>query len=236
MLPTEYQPSQALPELRPATTTDVRDRPAGGARDLPAVIGATHRAVLGELAATTVESGYLAIARLSGHLAAMRRSVCSPLRKRPGSPQDLIARCCTQGRAAEWSLWLLQGRIAGDMLASSVSLDSVYALLGQQLTDYTAGERALLAWIEEELPIADRERLAAGYLGCLAHGPTRPHPRGPRTGPGFRMAYAFHTFWDRVLDGAEGRPQLAPLSRGFPGARPDRGPLRPGSPAWRGRA
>jgi len=211
MLPTEYQPSQGLPELRPA---------AASAPDLPAVIGATHRAVLGELAGTSAESGYLAIARLSGHLAAMRRSVCHPLRKRPGSPRELIARCCAQGRAAEWSLWLLQGRIAGDMLASSVSLDSVYALLGQQLTDYTAGERALLAWIEEELPTADRERLAAGYLRCLVHGPTRPHPRGPRTGSGLRMAYAFHTFWDRVLDGAEGRPQPAPLTAWLPDGPP----------------
>ena len=220
MLPTEHQPSQALPELHPVTTTDVHARPPGGARDLPAVIGATHRAVLSDLAGATAESGYLAIARLSGHLAAMRRSVCSPLRKRPGSPQDLIARCCTQGRAAEWSLWLLQGRIAGDMLASSVSLDSVYALLGQQLTDYTAGERALLAWIEGELPAADRERLAAGYRRCLTHGPTRPHPRGPRTGSGFRMAFAFHSFWDRVMDGADGRPRLAPPTAWLPGGPP----------------
>jgi hypothetical protein len=85
------------------------------------------------------------------------------------------------------------------------------ALLGQQLTDYMAGERALLAWIEVELPAVGRERLAADYLRCLAQGPTRPHPRGPRTGSGFRMAFAFHGFWDRVMDGADGRPRLAPL-------------------------
>jgi hypothetical protein len=220
MLPTESQPSQGLPERRPATTTDVRDRPAGGTRDLPAVIGAAHRAVLSELAGTTAESGYLAIARLSGHLAAVRRAVCTPLRKRPGSPQALISRLCARGRAAEWSLWLLQGRIAGDMLASSVSLDSVYALLEQQFTDYMAGELALLAWIEMELPAADRERLAAGYLRCLAHGPSRPHPRGPRTGSGFRMAFAFHSLWDRVMDGVDGRPRLALLSARLPAGPP----------------
>jgi hypothetical protein len=220
MLPTESQPGEGLPELRPATTTDVRDRPAGGTRDLPAVIGAAHRAVRNELAGTTAESGYLAIARLSGHLAAVRRAVCTPLRKRPGSPLALISGLCAQGRAAEWSLWLLQGRIAGDMLASSVSLDSVYALLGQQLTDYMAGEQALLAWIEVELPAADRERLAAGYLRCLARGPTRPHPRGPRTGSGFRMAFVFHSFWDRVMDGADGRPRLAPLIAWLPAGPP----------------
>jgi len=211
MLPTEYQPSQSRPEPRPASSAPVHDWPPEGARCLPAVVGATHRAVLHELAAPTVESGYLAIARLSGHLAAMRRAVCAPLRKRPGAPGELIAQCCTQGRQAEWSLWLLQGRLAGDMLASSVSLDSVYAQLGRQLTGYTAGEGELLTWIEAKLPTADRERLAAGYLACLAHGPTRPHPRGPRTGPGFRVAFALHGFWDRVLDGADGRPRLAPI-------------------------
>jgi hypothetical protein len=104
-----------------------------------------------------------------------------------------------------------EGRLSGDMLACSVSLDSVYAQLGRQLTSYTTGERALLAWIEEKLPAADRERLSAGYLGCLAYGPTRPHPRGPRTGAGFRLAFAFHGFWDRVLDGMESRPRIAPI-------------------------
>lgn len=230
MLHTEYQPAHALPyqpshapparqpspvppEQRPASAADVRQRPrpAGAARDLAAVVAATHHAVLYELAGTTTESGYLAIARLSGHLAAMRRAVCTPLRSTPGSPRELIARCCAQGREAEWSLRLLQGRLAGDMLASSVSLDSVYARLGRQLTSYTAGERALLAWVEEKLPVADHERLAAGYLGCLAHGPTRPHPRGPRTGSGFHLAFVFHRFWDRVLDGTEGRPRIAPI-------------------------
>jgi hypothetical protein len=224
MLPTESepesQPTQGLPELRPAASTDVRDRAAGDTRDLPAVIGAVHRAVLNELAGATAESGYLAIARLSGHLAAMRRAVCTPLRKRPGSPQALISRLCAQGRAAEWSLWLLQGRMAGDALASSVSLDSVHALLGQQLTDYMAGERALLAWIGAELPAADRERLTTGYLHCLAHGPSRPHPRGPRTGSGFRMAFAFHSFWDRVMDGMDGRPRLALLITRLPADLP----------------
>ncbi len=230
MLHTEYQPIQpprerqghALPEPHPASAPAVREGAGGDTGSLPAVVGATHRAVLHELAGSTTESGYLAIARLSGHLAAMRRAVCTPLRKRPGAPGELIAQCCKQGRQAEWSLWLLQGRLAGDMLASSVTLDSVYAQLGRQLTGYTVGEGGLLAWIEAKLPVADRERLAAGYLACLTNGPTRPHPRGPRTGPGFRVVFAFHSFWDRVLDGTEGRPRIAPiLTVRFPAGEAD---------------
>lgn len=205
---------QLAPGRRRSAALDVRRDPGGDVPGLPALIEATHLAARSELAVPATEPSYLAIARLSGHLAAMRRAVCTPMRRRPGSPRELITACCAEGRRAEWSLWLLQARISGDMIAMSAAMDSVYARLAQHLTGCAAAERALVAWTEEKLSAADRDHLAAHYLACLAHGPTRPHPRGPRTGPGFRMTFAFHSAWDRVLDGMDGRPRIVPLMAG----------------------
>ena len=87
------------------------------------------------------------------------------------------------------------------------------------MRSYAAAERALVAWIEEELPATDRASLTAGYLGCRACAPTRPHPRGPRTGAGYRMAFAVHRFCDRLMDTLDSRPGLARgLARGGAGA------------------
>jgi hypothetical protein len=172
---------------------------------LQATAEATHRGVLEHLAAGTPESGYIAIARLSGHLAAMRRAVCTPVRKRPAC-RELVAGCCAEGRRLEWALRLLQCCLAGEVFAVRLHPESVSAHLRLRLDGYLAAERALAAWIEGELPAGDRERLAAAYLRSLARAPTRPHPRGPRTGPGYRVLFAFHRSWDQFQDTTDSRP------------------------------
>src|SRR5579875_1402363 len=160
-------PDDRLPARTPASLVDAFEAARGGA--------------LEQLAGTTPETGYRAIARLSCHLAAVRRAVCTA----PRAPRELVAGCCDQGRQVEWALRLLQCCLAGDMFACGLSLDDLSADVGRYLDAYLA---------------AERERLAAGYRRCLGRGPTRPHPRGPRTGPGYRLMFGFHAFWDRLLD------------------------------------
>ena len=181
-------PDDRLPARTPASLVDAFEAAHGGA--------------LEQLAGTTPETGYRAIARLSCHLAAVRRAVCTA----PRAPRELVAGCCDQGRQVEWALRLLQCCLAGDMFACGLSLDALCADVGRYLDAYLAAERALAAWLETELPAGDRERLAAGYRHCLGRGPTRPHPRGPRTGPGYRLMFGFHAFWDRLLDTVDSRP------------------------------
>lgn len=209
MLPYGNQRSQPLPEARQVISHGVAHGSGESSCCLLAVSDVTHRAALEELTMTAPGSGYTAVARLSRHLAAMRRAVYTPVRKRPGSPRQLIDRCCAQGRQAEWTLRLLECWLSGASFAMAMPAASLYAQLERNVGGYMEVEQALVAWIEEKLSADDRERLAAGYLGCLSHAPTRPHPRGPRTGAGYRLSFAFHSSWDRLMDGIDSRPGVA---------------------------
>lgn len=171
-----------------------------------AVMTATHTAVTSEFAAQTDEADFRAIARLSTHLAAMRRAVRTPVGRLPGQPARLAARWCAEARGAERELRLLQRRLSGELVAMRQPLESVHARLRECLTGYLAAERALAAWIDQQLPEPHRTRLVAGYLTCLHRAPSRPHPRAPRGGPAYRIAFRFHAFWDRVLDTTDCRP------------------------------
>lgn len=173
---------------------------------LLAVMVATHTAVTAEFAAQTDEADFRAIARLSTHLAAMRRAVRTPVGRLPGQPARLAATWCAEARGAERALRLLQRRLSGELAAMRQPLESVHALLRECLDGCLRAERALAAWIDKHLPEPHRERLIAGYLACLHRAPSRPHPRAPRSGPAYRLVFGCHAFWDRVLDTTDCRP------------------------------
>jgi hypothetical protein len=185
-----------------------------GEPSLAAATGATHAAVLEEFAVGTVESEYKAIARLSVHLAAMRRAVYSPRRHHAGPPEDLSTACRRAGRRLEWALWVLQSRLSGEIVAVRQSSDGIYAQLGQCLDSYLPADRALAAWVDGHLPADDRRRLTEAYLSRITRAPSRPHPRSPQGG-GYRVAFTFHRRWDRLLDTVDGRQGVG---RGFLGA------------------
>jgi hypothetical protein len=200
---------------------------AAAVPSLAAAVGATYAAVLEELTVGTVESEYRAIARLSVHLAAMRRAVYSPRRHHAGPPEDLSTACCRTGRRLEWALWDLQGRLSGEIVAVRQSTDGIYAHLSQCLDGYLPADRALAAWVDGHLPADDCRRLAEAYLSCIARAPSRPHPRSPQGAGGYRIAFTFHRRWDRLLDTVDGRPGVG---RGFLGAAD----VRPEPRSWPG--
>jgi hypothetical protein len=179
---------------------------------LAAATGATYAAALEEFAIGSVESEYKAIARLSVHLAAMRRLIYTPERHRPAPPEDLRTVCRVDGRRLEWALWLLQGRLSGEVAAMRRPTSEIYVQLSQCLDRYLPADRALTAWVDSHLPADDRRRLADGYLTCLACAPSRPHPRSPHGGRRYWVAFTFHRRWDRLLDTVDGRPGVG---RGF---------------------
>ena len=190
-------------------------------RPLAAGIGATHGAVGEVRDADEPEVGYRAIARLSGHLAAMWRTVYPHADGHLGTDGQLRAVCLGRAREVEWTLRLLQCHLSGCVSAVDRPPSAVLVTLAQRLESYQSAERVLVAWLEDQLAAESRERLARKYRHSLTHAPTRPHPRCPRTGPLRHVAFWLHGRWDRLLDTMDSRPGVGD---GFPMPAANGGP------------
>jgi hypothetical protein len=170
------------------------------------------------------QEGYRAIARLSGHLAAMWRTVYPRAGGQPGADGRLRAVCLSRAREVEWTLRLLQCQLSGEVSAIGHSAAAVVTLLVQRLDSYRSAERALVTWLEDQLAAEGREKLARKYRRALTRAPTRPHPRCPRTGPLCHAAFWLHGRWDRLLDTMDSRPGVGD---GFPVPSPGESPAPP---------
>ena len=175
-------------------------------RPLAAFIGATECAVPKVQDSDDPMTGYKAIARVSGHLAAMWHTVYPWADGQPGEDGQLRAACLRHAREVEWALRLLQCYLSGEASAISRPAASVLTLLAQRLEEYRLAERALVAWLEDQLAPEGREELARKYRHALTRAPTRPHPRCLRTGLPGRVAFWWHGRWDRFLDEVDSRP------------------------------
>jgi len=187
------------------------DSPAD--RPLAAGIGATQGAV-GEVQDVDEPMvGYQAIARLSGHLAAMWRTVYPHADDHVGTDGQLRTVCLDRARELEWALRLLECQLSGCVSVAGRPPAAALVVLAQRLDSYWSAERVLVAWLEDQLASEGRERLAGRYRRSLTHAPTRPHPRCPRTGPLRHVAFWLHGRWDRLLDTMDSRPGVGD---GFP--------------------
>ena len=193
-------------------------------RPLSAFIDTVRAAVQEVPEAAEPEAGYRVIARLSGHLAAMWRTVY-PL---AAGERQLRAECLSRARAVEWALRRLECRLAGDVCAAGLPVAAVSAALARHLDGYWPAERALVARVENSSAAEVMEKLARDYRRALAHGPTRPHPRSPRSGPMGPAAFWLHRHWDRLLDTVDSR---AGVGQDFAAFLADASSGRPGSPA-----
>ena len=201
------------------TVDRLPDSAAG--RPLAAGIGATQGAVGQVQAVDEPEVGYRAIARLSGHLAAMSRTVYPHADGHVGTDGQLRAVCLDRAREVEWALRLLQCQLSGCVSAVGRPPAAVLVMLTQRLDSYRSAEQVLVTWLEDQLATESRERLARKYRRSLTYAPTRPHPRCPRTGPLRHVAFWLHGRWDRLLDTMDSRPGVGDS---FPVPAPDSGP------------
>jgi len=210
------------------TADRLPDSTAG--RPLAAGIGATQGAVGEVQDVDEPEVGYRAIARLSGHLAAMWRTVYPHADGHVGTDDQLRAVCLDRAREVEWALRLFQCQMSGCVSAVGRPPAAVLLTLAQRLDSYRSAEGVLVTWLEDQLPAEGRERLAEKYRRALTHAPTRPHPRCPRTGPLRHVAFWLHSRWDRLLDTMDSRPDVG---AGFPVPAPNGGPANGPAPAAR---
>ena len=201
-------------DLDPASTVvPVSPEPSTTDRPLATFISATQDAVQEVLDVTEPEMCYVVIARLSGHLAAMWRAVYPHAGGRSGADGQLRAACLRRARTVGWTLRLLECHLSGESSAVGLPVHDVSAKLAERLRSYRSAERALVTWLEDQVPAEGRDRLALGYGRALTRAPTRPHPRCPRTGPLCRVAFWLYGRWDRLLDTMDARPGVG---RGFP--------------------
>jgi hypothetical protein len=201
-------------DLNPASTVvPVSPEPSTTDRPLATFINATQDAVREVLDATEPEICYMIIARLSGHLAAMWRAIYPHAGRRLGADGQLRAACLRRARTVGWTLRLLECHLSGESSAVGRPAQDVSAMLAEHLRSYWSAERALVTWLEDQLPAEGRGRLALGYRRALTRAPTRPHPRCPRTGPLCGVAFWLYGRWDRLLDTTDARPGVG---RGFP--------------------
>lgn len=173
---------------------------------LAAFTGATRMAVQGVLAAEEPAAGYLGIALLSGHLAAMRVTVYPRAAGRAGADRQLLAACLSQARSVEWALRLLECHLSGEASAAGLPASAPLTSLSRRLECYWQAEQALVSWLEQRLAGDRREELAGRYRRALTRAPTRPHPRCPRSWPLRPVVFWLHGRWDRVLDTVDARP------------------------------
>lgn len=173
-------------------------------RPLSACIDAIRDTVQEVPEAAEPEAGYQAMARLSGHLAAMWRTVY-PRAGQVEAGGELRAVCLSRAREAEWLLRRLECQLSGDVSAVGLPARAVCTALRQQLDSYWPAEQALVAWVEDRLPSHGREQVARAYQRALAQAPTRPHPRCPRSGPLRHLGFWLHSHWDRLLDTMDSR-------------------------------
>jgi hypothetical protein len=181
-------------------------------RPLATFIDATQGAVQEVLDVTKPEICFTAIARLSGHLAAMWRAVY-PYQNGLATDGHLRTACLRRARTVAWTLRLVECHLSGESSAVGRPVQGLAVMLAEHLGNYRSAEQALVTRIEDQLPAGSRDRLALRYRRALTRAPTRPHPRCPRTGPLRYAAFWLYGRWDRVLDTMDSRPGVGP---GFP--------------------
>jgi len=192
-------------------------------RPLASFIDATQGTARELLDLGEPDTAYMALARLSGHLAVMCRTVYPHANGHLGGNGQLRTVCLGRAREAEWTLRLFECHLSGCVTAARLPTTGVLTLLAQRLDSYRAAEQALVIWLEDQLADEGREKLARAYRRALTRAPTRPHPRRLRAGPLRHVAFWLHGSWDRVLDTMDSRPGvgrdfLAPSPGGAPSA------------------
>ncbi len=145
------------------------------------------------------------VAATSRHLAAVEAVVLSAVRDAVPEGASLTQEYVHAARELEHTLSLIKGRLYGEAYAVHLAWATLWERANAQLKEHNRIERRLVDELIEHGEPTEVDGLARKVFDAEAHGPTRPHPILPHTGP---LGLAARRIWavaDRFWDAAEGR-------------------------------
>lgn len=158
-----------------------------------------------------------AVVWLSAHLSAVHHAVHPELRR--GLDRTSVDEVVKGAVRIERLLRELEQQLTGDALAAHTEQTQLVRSLANELSAHVDKEHRLLDQLGDLLSPEEQQRVTAGYLHALAHGPTRPHPHAPH-GPALSgLAYRVNATRDRLMDTLD--------SRRVPTPRQSRAPVKP---------
>lgn len=182
---------------------------------LTATIEAAHERAL--VALTTPGAGrFDAVVWLSAHLAAIDHVVAPMLRRHVAQATEALAEDRRVTAELHRLLRILEQHAAADALAPRRGIAGVRSRVVALLTEHAATEHHLLEALARAIGPEGTDELARRYEHAVAHGPTRPHPHGPRAGLLGRAAYAVESLRDHVMDVLDSRHVPLPRQRKSP--------------------
>jgi hypothetical protein len=145
------------------------------------------------------------VAATSRHLAAVEAVLLSPVRRMVPEGVSLTDEYVHAARELEHTLALIKGRLYGEAYAVHLRWPALWQKAGTQLKEHNRVEQLLIDELIKHGEPTEVDGLARKVFDAEVHGPTRPHPILPHTGP---LGFAARRIWavaDRFWDAAEGR-------------------------------
>ena len=124
----------------PSAVVSVGLEPPATGRPLAAFVDATQGAVQEVLDVTDPMMCFTAIARLSGHLAAMCRTVYPYPKGRLDADGQLRDACLRRARATAWALRLLECQLSGEAATVGLPVTAVSATLAEHLGSWSSSQ------------------------------------------------------------------------------------------------
>ncbi len=145
------------------------------------------------------------LAATSRHLAAVEAVLVGPVRHTVPDGATLAHEYLHAARELEQTLYLIKGRLYGESHAIHLRWSDLWDRANGQLNEHNRIESEMVEKLIRHGDPLEVDGLARRVFDAETHGPTRPHPWLPHTGPLGLVARRVWALADRFWDAAEGR-------------------------------
>jgi hypothetical protein len=145
------------------------------------------------------------MASTSRHLGAFHDIVLPAARHRLSAGHALVASYVSQARKLEQALHAVKAWVYGDVHARRLHGHDLWAEVGRLLGELESREQDLVDGLGSAMTVEELAALTERLHHAEEHGPTRPHPFTPHTGPLGRLVHRAWSLADSFWDSAESR-------------------------------